>query len=74
MKIIRAVGDIFSNSQQLDNGLQLWKFFPSRRLNNFHHGYNVFRDMCKAYVDDAVIEIKKKQANPSTDDQGLNAI
>ena len=62
MKIIRAVGDIFSNSQILDNGLQMWRFFPSRRLNNFHHGYNVFRDMCKAYIDEAVIEIKKKQA------------
>ena len=40
----------------------MWRFFPSRRLNNFHHGYNVFRDMCKAYIDEAVIEIKKKQA------------
>ena len=63
MKIIRAVSDIFSNTMHLDNSLQLWKYFPSRRLNQFTSGYNTFRDMCKSYIDEAIKEIKLKQAS-----------
>ena len=61
MKIVRGVGEVFSNSQTLDNGLQIWKFLPSPKLNQFEQGYKTFRDMCVMYIEQAIKEIKEKK-------------
>ena len=61
MKIVRGVGEVFSNSQTLDNGLQIWKFLPSPKLNEFEQGYKTFRDMCVMYIEQAIKEIKEKK-------------
>ena len=68
MKIIRAVSDIFSNAMYLDNGFQLWRLFPSKRLNEFENGYQTFRDLCSTYIHKAIEDIKTKDA---TEDPSL---
>ena len=63
MKIIRAVSDIFKTSSILDNGMQLWRFLPSPKLNQFKNGYDVFRDLCYKYISAALNDIKIKNSN-----------
>ena len=71
MKIIRAVSDIFSSSMYLDNGLQLWRFFPSLKLKRFTYGYETFKDLCTIYIRKALEDIKKKDTANSDEDPTL---
>ncbi len=66
MQIIRAVSDIFSNAMYLDNGAQLWKYFPSPRLTKFKSGYETFRDLCSVYIQKALEDLKS-QKDPAED-------
>lgn len=58
MRIIRAVSDIFSTSMFLDNGLQLWRFLPSPKLQKFTGGYEAFKELCSIYISQAISDIK----------------
>ena len=50
----------------LDNGAQMWRFFPSVKLQQFENGYNSFRDLCTVYIHQAIEDIKKK--DPESDE------
>ncbi len=64
MRIIRAVSAIFSNSQLLDNSLQLWRMAPnlSPKLGEFKVGYNTYKELSSLYIAEALDEIKKKKS------------
>ena len=72
MKIVRGVSEIFSNSQTLDSGLQIWRFLPSPKLNQFEQGYKTFRDMCVIYIEQAIKEIKEKKIKISSNEVDID--
>jgi len=58
MDIIRGVSNIFTTTMHLDNGLQMWRYFPSPKLKKFQEGYNIFKQACTNHIYQAFDEIK----------------
>lgn len=58
MVIIRGVSNIFSTTMHLDNGLQMWRYFPSPKLKKFQEGYGIFKRACTNHIYQAMEELK----------------
>ena len=58
MVIIRGVSNIFTTTMHLDNGLQMWRYFPSPKLKKFQEGYSIFKQACTNHIYQAIEELK----------------
>lgn len=67
MVIIRGVSNIFTTTMHLDNGLQLWRYFPSPKLRKFQEGYNIFKKACTSNIYQAIDDIKTRSQEEKGD-------
>ena len=49
-KIFGAVSTIFRTTNDLDNGLQLWRVFPSKQYRDYKAACSVFKETAYKYI------------------------